>query len=64
MLDKAENQYKNLHFHIPLWYHQEGFMKAYTISAKPSSRAREKVWFEYSMVNLWLKFFGLQNALF
>ena len=42
MLDQAENQYKKLHFHIPPWHHQEGFMKAYTISTKPSSSAREK----------------------
>ena len=41
MLDQAENQYKNLHFHIPLWDLREGFMKAYTISTKPSSSARE-----------------------
>ena len=42
MLDQAESQYKNHHFHTPLWQHQEGFMKAYTISTKSSLSAREK----------------------
>ena len=42
MLDQAESQYKNLHFHTLQWHHQEGFMKAYTISTKPSSSATEK----------------------
>ena len=42
MLDQAESQYKNLHFHTPPWHHQEGFTKAYTISTKLSSSAREK----------------------
>ena len=42
MLDQAESQYKNLHFHTPPWHPQEGFMKAYTISTKPSSSARGK----------------------
>ena len=43
MLDQAESQYRNLHFHIPPWHPQEGFMKAYTISTKPSSSASEKL---------------------
>ena len=38
MLDQAENQYKNFHFHTHLWHPK----KAYTISTKPSSIAREK----------------------
>ena len=42
MLDWAENQHKNFHFHTPPWHPQEGFMKAYIISTKPSWSAREK----------------------
>ena len=42
MLDQAESQYKNLHFHTLPWHPQEGFMTAYSISTKPSSTIREK----------------------
>ena len=42
MLDQAESQYKNLHFHTLPWHHQDGFKKAYTICTKLSSSAREK----------------------
>ena len=42
MLDPAESQYKNLHFHTPPWHPKEGFMKAYTISTKLSSSVRKK----------------------
>ena len=43
MLDQADSQYKNLHIHTPPWHHQECFMKAYAISTKPSSSAKEKL---------------------
>ena len=41
-MDQTENQYKNFSFPHPSVVPQKGSKKAYAISTKPSSSAREK----------------------